>query len=452
MATATRFPVAGDSSTNATLPGAQLAYARGVPAPASDAVIADIARTLGARTDSLVAAMAELIAEQMAFYRSAVVSRDDLLEGLSGSVGFILAHLTAPAGHPADVTAPSATGRKRALQGAPLPEILRCYRLSFAYFWEQLLAEAQGRGEQPTRAMLAVATRVWTLSDVYSLALTDAYREAAAQQMLETDRRRSALVAALVDGELPAGESVWEIAQMLDFPYQGSFLVLTAEAVRLAEPPLAGLETKLRALDVSSAWRSQPGHEIAVLSLPARPATPVLEAIGACTTGRVGVSPVYQQLDHTGRALRYAQVALESLPPHAPGIRQLNDTPLTELVMTNLDTTRRAVNRVLGGLLSLPEGEREALLATARAWLTARGSAVEAAQVLYCHENTVRYRMRRLEGYLRGTLDDPVIVAELALALDAVGTFPSLLAQSAPAPGSLAARPRGTAGIPARTT
>ena len=132
-----------------------------MPEPASDADIADIARALGARTDSLVTAMAELIAGEMEFYRSAVVSREDLLEGLRGSVGFILAHLTAPVADSADVTAPSATGRKRALQGAPLPEILRCYRLSFAYFWEQLLAEAEGRGEEPTRALLAVATKVW---------------------------------------------------------------------------------------------------------------------------------------------------------------------------------------------------------------------------------------------------------------------------------------------------
>jgi DNA-binding PucR family transcriptional regulator len=52
-----------------------------------------------------------------------------------------------------------------------------------------------------------------------------------------------------------------------------------------------------------------------------------------------------------------------------------------------------------------------------------------AAGALFCHQNTVRYRMHRLEEYLRGSLDDPKIVAELAMALDAVGTFPMLLDQ-----------------------
>ena len=401
--------------------------------PASpDTVLADIAASLRGRRDSVVDAMADLIVREIEFYRSAVVSRDDLLKGLRGSVDFLLAHLTTPAVQAADVRVPSATGRRRALQGAPLPEVLRVYRLSFAYFWEQLLAEAEARGEHTTRAVLAAATRLWTLSDVYALALTDAYWEAMAEQMLETARRRAGLVAALVDGELPGGSSVWEIAHMLDFPYQGSFVVLTAEVLRASEPPLPGLESKLRALKIRSAWRAQPAHEIGVLSLPALPPAFVLDAVGACATGRVGVSPVYHQLDHSERALHYAQVALESLPPKAPAVRQLDDTPLRDLVMTNLDATQRTVNRVLGGLLSLPEEERVRLLATAQAWLAAGGSAAETAQVLHCHENTVRYRLRRLEENLRGSLDDPLIVAELALALDAIGTFPTLLEQFTP--------------------
>ncbi|MDQ0993739.1 CdaR family transcriptional regulator [Streptomyces sp. V3I7] len=395
-----------------------------------NAVIADIAVALSTRLDDIVDGMAELVFEKIEFYRSPVVSRDSLYEGLRFSIDFLLTNLAQPGLLSVDVSGPSTTGRKRAVQGAPLPEVLRCYRLTFAYFWEQLLAEAAQFGEETTHALLTAASRVWALADIYSLAITDSYREAMAERMVETDRRRSALVAALVDGQSPDGDATWEIARTLGFPYQGSFVVLVAEAPMWAEPPLAGLESKLRALDVGSAWRAQPGHEMAVLSLGSqRPMDAVLEAVGDCATGRVGASPVYHQLDHTARALRYAQVALESLPEGKAGVRQLDDTPLTELVMNSLDTTRRAVNRVLGGLLSVPEEERTTLLATARAWLTAHGSAAETAQVLYCHPNTVRYRMRRLEEYLRGPLDDPMIVAELALALDAVGTFPALLDQ-----------------------
>ncbi|MFE2439426.1 helix-turn-helix domain-containing protein [Streptomyces sp. NPDC059409] len=113
--------------------------------------------------------------------------------------------------------------------------------------------------------------------------------------------------------------------------------------------------------------------------------------------------------------------------PGTTAVRRLDDAPLTELVMNNLETTQRAVHRILGGVLSLPEDDRTTLLATARAWLEASGSAAEAGRALYRHQNTVRYRMHRLEEFLRGPLDNPEIVAELSMAIDAVGTFPTLL-------------------------
>ncbi|MFD8013735.1 PucR family transcriptional regulator [Streptomyces sp. NPDC058955] len=392
------------------------------------AAIADLAASLGTRLDELVVGMGDTVVREIDFYRRAIVSREDLHDALGRSIGFILEHLVRPGSTAVDVSVPNATGRKRAFQGAPLPEVLRVYRLSFAYFWEQLLVEAQRSGHAATQALLVIAGRVWTLADVYSTALTDSYREAVAERMTETDRRRSALVAALVDGPTGDSETLWEMARVLGFPFQGDFVVLMAEASTTAEPPLSGLDAKLRPLGVKSAWRAQAGHDIAVLTLPRpRGTEAVLDAVRACATGRVGASPVYRQLDHTSQALRYAQVAMESLTPATPAVRQLDDTPLTELVMNNLDTTRRAVNRVLGTLLSLPEDERTTLLKTARAWLQAHGSAAVTARTLHCHQNTVRYRMRRLEEHLRGPLTDPRIVAELSLALDAVGTFPSLL-------------------------
>ncbi|MFE9428615.1 PucR family transcriptional regulator [Kitasatospora sp. NPDC006697] len=392
----------------------------------ADPIVVGIVEAVTARLDGLVAAMAERIVTEIEYYRNADVQPRDLHTSLHGNTRFTLAHLAA-GDVPLDLSAPTATGRLRAGQGVPLPEVLRAYRLGFTTLWEHLLAEADRSGPSAQGALLRAATSIWEASDTYSQALTAAYRDAVAERLLETDRRRSALVAALVDGPPPGDDTAWEIAQLLDFPYQGTFLVVNAEAAGGAAP-LPGLEARCRALEVGSAWRAQPGNELGVLSCPGRRAVElVLETVRACATGRVGVSPAFERLDQTPRALRYAQVALESLPAGSVTVRQLDDTPLTEMVMTNLETTRRAVNRILGGLLSLPEDDRTTLLATARAWLEANGSAAEAARQLFCHQNTVRYRMHRIEEHLRGPLDNPKIVAELAMALDAVGTFPTLL-------------------------
>ncbi|MET9348742.1 PucR family transcriptional regulator [Streptomyces termitum] len=390
--------------------------------------VAELSRTLAPRIDELAGAMARNTYDHIEFYRSMVVGPDDLRTSMRHNVAYIIDYLADPGSSSVDLSAPTETGRRRALQDAPLAEVLRAYRLGFTYFWEQLLLEARKAGGTAPDALLDAASDIWQLSDAYSIALTDSYRQTRAERMVETDRRRSALVAELIDGPSLSSETVWEVARILDFPFQGTFLVVTAEGVTPGEPPLPGLESRLRALDVSSAWRAQPGSETGVLSCPQRQkAAAALEAVRSAATSRVGVSPVYERLDQTGHALRYAQVAAESLPPGAVEVRQLDDTPLTELVMNNLETTQRAVHRILGGVLSLPEEDRTTLLATARAWLEAHGSATEAGRALYCHANTVRYRMHRLEEFLRGPLDDPRIVAELSMALDAVGTFPTLL-------------------------
>jgi DNA-binding PucR family transcriptional regulator len=74
----------------------------------------------------------------------------------------------------------------------------------------------------------------------------------------------------------------------------------------------------------------------------------------------------------------------------------------------------------------MSDDDRSTMITTAEAWLDARRSYAAAGHVLYCHENTVRYRMRRLEEHLDGELDDPTTIAELEVALQAIRTFPEL--------------------------
>jgi DNA-binding PucR family transcriptional regulator len=80
---------------------------------------------------------------------------------------------------------------------------------------------------------------------------------------------------------------------------------------------------------------------------------------------------------------------------------------------------QRLVQQVLGGLDDLPDDDREVLLDTLAAWSTHNGSATETAEHLYCHPNTVRHRLRRIEERTSRSLNDPRAVAELLLALEA---------------------------------
>ena len=83
----------------------------------------------------------------------------------------------------------------------------------------------------------------------------------------------------------------------------------------------------------------------------------------------------------------------------------------------NPDESWRVVHEVLGRVLELPPDDRTALLATAQGWFDHGGSAERAGEALYCHPNTVRYRLRRLQELTGRTLTEPWAVAELAAAL-----------------------------------
>jgi hypothetical protein len=396
-----------------------------VSSHAQDPTISRLARDLMTNVDALADEVVALIRRQIDVYRpGGLVSHADLRTSVAHNLGYFLGYLS-DSGQ-LDLDGPQLTGRHRAEQNVPLPEVLRAYRISIAMLWQRLISLARDAGLDTQDALLRTATTLWEIADDYSQALTEAYRQTVSRQLIANDRRRSALVASLQHGPTGGQPTAWEIAKLLDMPFEGAFVVIAVEAPA-ATAATSRLEDRLRRLDASSAWRGEPDYDIGVVSYGTRRSvSEILAALSDAAEGRIGMSPTYPRLDQTPRATRYAQVALEALPAGKAGVNQLADTPLADLMIGNLDTTRRFVHRVLGPVLRLPDDDRGISLTTAQAWLDARGSAAEAGHALYCHENTVRYRMRRLEEHLGGSLDDPLHLAELAAALQAIRTFPEL--------------------------
>jgi DNA-binding PucR family transcriptional regulator len=76
----------------------------------------------------------------------------------------------------------------------------------------------------------------------------------------------------------------------------------------------------------------------------------------------------------------------------------------------------KPVGAALYGFRDLPDEEREMLFETFRVWLDNYASVRGAAEVLICHPNTVRHRLRRIEQRTGRSLSRPRDVAELCLA------------------------------------
>ena len=140
-----------------------------------------------------------------------------------------------------------------------------------------------------------------------------------------------------------------------------------------------------------------------------------MEILRRVARTRTGVSPAFRSLRETPRALHLAGVAAASGAPGA--VTALSASPLAGLVAEHPDESWRLAREVLGRVLELPADDRAALLGPPRPGSTTAARAERAGEALYCHPNTVRYRLRRLQELTGRTLTEPWAVAELAAAL-----------------------------------
>jgi hypothetical protein len=322
-----------------------------------------------------------------------------------------------------DLAAARRTGEARGRVGAPLPELLGAFRHGFTLFWEVVADAAIASGEVDRRDLADLATHVFWKADRFTAALTESYRDAAADVLRRHERERSALVEALTTG---GRGSVWEIASRLDLPTTGSFVTVVAEVRSVGEVAMPEIAAKLRAVDVSSAWRLLPEAEVGVVAMPRPDVSDVVRIVGAAAPARVGVSPGYTTLEETPRALYLARVALQSAPAGARAVRRFDDTPLAVLVAAAPEAAVRIARQVLGTLLELRRDDQDLLLGTLETWLSTGGSAAETASRLHVHPNTVRHRLRRVAERTGRDLDHPTALAELSTALHALRLLPGV--------------------------
>ena len=78
----------------------------------------------------------------------------------------------------------------------------------------------------------------------------------------------------------------------------------------------------------------------------------------------------------------------------------------------------KLVSPTIDCFAELGHTEREILFDTFRVWLENDGSLRVAGELLFCHPNTVRYRLHRIEQRTGRSLARPRDVAELSLAFE----------------------------------
>lgn len=374
-----------------------------------------IGAELVGRTEQLGAAVALAVRAEIDFYQHAeVVSNDELVESCTDNVRFIFGGLVGPQSF--DTTPATETGESRAQRRVPLPVVMAAYRIGSHLIWQALLDIVESHDSISRHALLAVTERIWEAQDVYTNAMTHAYRRRATQQAVDDEAERAALTEALFSGTVSAGHSPWEIADLLGLPTRGPYVVVAARTPELGKHALPGIVDKLRSLDIYSAWRLLPELQIGIVHLPSDAARAGLIAtLQRMSRHGAGISPRFDVLSDIGTALRYARIAVTGTSEDEPVV-EFEDSVLGVAAVTAPDVNLRLADAVLGGLNGA--ADRDLLFQTFRAWAAHRGSIPEAAAALFCHPNTVRHRLRRIEEHTGRSISVPLELAELCLAFE----------------------------------
>lgn len=379
-----------------------------------------------ARAPELGAALAErLIREIDAYHDGSVVTKNEVAASCEANLTFVFHSL---AGHTdSDVSVAEHTGTARALAGVPLPALMTAYRIGFRFMWEETLAAARAAGI-PTESILEVTAKVFIAQDTFTQAMANAYRQQLTLQILEREEERSALVEALLSQRITDKHSLWEAADLLRLPTTGPYVVVAAELPAIGKLGLPTIENKLSARDIRSAWRLLPALHAGIVHLRGLATTDSLEVLvevlGQAATARVGISPPFNELSETGEALRFARLALIGKPTAESLIAVFDDTPLAVAAVSAPEAMAKIKSSLLRRVDELPADERTVLIDTFQAWLQAGGSANDTAAKIFCHPNTVRHRLRRIEELTDRSLSRPTDLAELCLAFEVERRLP----------------------------
>jgi DNA-binding PucR family transcriptional regulator len=343
------------------------------------------------RLDELAQQVAALVRANVDFYRDTpVVSDQELLASCTDNLRYLFEGLRTA--EPFDTSPAGATGAQRAAAGAPLAAVMAAFRVASHHLWDALVEAAGGQANIIRDALLSATALVWQAQDVYTDAMTRAHQAQATQKALDDATERSALTEALLQARVSDDRSLWEIAQLLRLPQKGPYLVVAAACPTVGKQALIPSDTECTAL---------------------------LDLLERLSTGRVGVSPRFDNLADTAEALRYARVAVSARGRGDEMVTVFEDSALAVAAVSSPEVTRKLADTILGRFNDLPADERKVLFDTFSTWLDSDGSIARAAEQLYCHPNTVRYRLHRIEERSGRTLSVPRDLAELCLAFEA---------------------------------
>ena len=272
---------------------------------------------------------------------------------------------------------------------------------------------------QPGPMPADTEVRISRFAELIAIVLVAGYRDEQKRQLLAEGSQRANLIDSLLEGRAFDDWSLREVAGHLRLPINGPFVVVAAQTPTVGDEPLPEIESKLRSLDIFSAWRLLPDVQVGIVHIKSDQKLDLVVALlSRTTTARVGVSAAFKDLRDTPQALHVARMMLHGRTDSTSSVAVFDGSILATAALSAPEVMIKTVGTALDGFGDLPDAERRILYDTFRVWQDTDASVNAAAERLFCHPNTVRHRLRRIEKRTGRSLSRPRDVAELCLAFE----------------------------------
>jgi hypothetical protein len=379
--------------------------------------VAEVAEALCARTDELATAVAQAITREVTLYQATEpVPFERVVRGCANNIRSVLNAISA--GTEFDPAAAVNLGIERARDGVPLAAVMEAYRVGFRALWDAAVKEVTGRAQANGDVVRLLTTKILAAQDIFTAAMTAAYRDEQSRRLIGDESEREILIDSLLHGRLFEQWSIWEAADCLRLPAHGPYVVIAAES-SVGTEALPGIESKLRSMDVFSAWQLLPDLHVGIVYVKSsKQLANVLALVSRMASNRVGVSAQFDDLRDTAQALRYARVTLHGRPDEGPRVTQFDGSILSTAAVSAPEVMVKLAIPIIERFAELTADERDVLFETFRVWLENDGSLRAVGELLFCHPNTVRYRLHRIEQRTGRSVTRPRDVAELSLAFE----------------------------------
>ncbi|MEV5572531.1 helix-turn-helix domain-containing protein [Spirillospora sp. NPDC052269] len=304
-----------------------------------------------------------------------------------------------------------ALGHFEAIEGRSLDLLQAAYRTAFHVCYRRTVAIAEREGLHSGQLSGLVEAMIVYVDEAVAAARIG-HRQALKHADLHHREVRQELLRTLLRQPPASAEAIEELAR------NAAWWPLPEVATAVAVAP--GAPCTRSALDGDVLIDLDDTEPRLLIPGPFTPARAVM--LGAALEEADSVLGLTLPLGRVAHGLRWAVRLLEltregviprgSLIPceeHLTTLWLLSDTVLAD----------EMARRHLAPLADLTAGHRRKLTATLTEWVTTRGTAVDIAESLRVHPQTVRYRLRQLDHYLGDSLGDPKIRFALDVTLRA---------------------------------